>query len=71
MAGKHVMILGTSSSNHLDIKNAIKKLDPTIRVNLLTEDSLIEDVLANEGPTPSIIKECAIMPPWHRKQALI
>lgn len=56
MAGKHVMILGTSSSNHLDIKNAIKKLDPTVRVNLLTEDSLIEDVLANHGPTPTIIK---------------
>ena len=56
MAGKHVMILGTSSSNHLDIKNAIQKLDPTVRVNLLTEDSLIEDVLANHGPTPTIIK---------------
>ena len=54
--GKRVMILGTSSSNHLDIKNAIKALDPTVRVNLLTEDSLIEDVLANEGPTPDIIK---------------
>ena len=56
MAGKHVMILGTSSSNHLDIKNAIHALDPTVRVNLLTEDSLIEDVLSNEGPTPGIIR---------------
>lgn len=56
MAGKHVMILGTSTSNHQDIKNAFKALDPTIRVNLMTEDSLIEDVLANEGPTPTIIK---------------
>ncbi len=56
MAKKHVMILGTSTSNHQDIKNAFKALDPEIRVNLLTEDSLIEDVLANGGPTPSIIK---------------
>ena len=58
--GKHVMILGTSTSNHQDIKDMFKAIDPSIRVNLLTEDSLIQDILANEGPTPSIIKRmCA------------
>ena len=58
--GKHIMILGTSTSNHQDIKDMVKALDPTIRVNLMTEDSLIQDVLANEGPTPAVIKRmCA------------
>ena len=58
--GKHVMIFGTSTSNHQDIKDMFKAIDPSIRVNLLTEDSLIQDILANEGPTPSIIKRmCA------------
>ncbi len=54
--GKHVMIFGTSTSNHQDIKDMFKAIDPSIRVNLLTEDSLIQDILANQGPTPSIIK---------------
>ena len=54
------MIFGTSTSNHQDIKDMFKAIDPSIRVNLLTEDSLIQDILANEGPTPSIIKRmCA------------
>ena len=40
--GKHVMIFGTSTSNHQDIKDMFKAIDPSIRVNLLTEDSLIQ-----------------------------
>ena len=60
MAEKRIMILGTSTSNHQDLKDMIRKLDPSIRVNLLTEDSLIQDVLANGGPTPAIIRRmCA------------
>ena len=70
--GKHIMILGTSTSNHQDIKDMVKALDPTIRVNLMTEDSLIQDVLANEAaPPPRSSSACVPTPLWRRKRARI
>ena len=54
--GKHVCIIGTGFSNFDDLRRLFKEADPTIRVNMLAEDSLIQDILANHGPSPSVIK---------------
>lgn len=56
MPNKQICVIGTSMSNYADIKGLFKQLDPTIRVNYIADDSLIEDLLANQGPTPSVIK---------------
>lgn len=56
MPNRQICVIGTSMSNMSDYKKMIRELDPTIRVNWLGDDSLIEDLLANEGPTPSTIK---------------
>ena len=56
MPNRQICVIATNMSNIPDYKKMIKELDPTIRVNWLGDDSLIEDLLANEGPTPSTIK---------------
>ncbi|MBR2532849.1 MAG: hypothetical protein IKE56_09395 [Lachnospiraceae bacterium] len=56
MPNRQICVIGTSMSNMSDFKTMIKALDPTIRVSYLADDSLIEDLLANEGPTPSTTK---------------
>ena len=56
MPNKQICVIGTSMSNYSDIKTAFKQLDPTIRISYIADDSLIEDLLANQGPTPSVIK---------------
>lgn len=56
MPEKHVVIIGTSMSNQQDFMRIFRELDPSIRVNEIADDSLIQDLLANQGPTPSTIK---------------
>ena len=56
MPNRQICVIGTSMSNMSDFKTMIKALDPTIRVSYLADDSLIEDLLVNEGPTPSTTK---------------
>ncbi len=56
MPNRQICVIGTNMSNISDFKNMIRELDPTIRVNWIGDDSLIEDLLANQGPTPSTIK---------------
>ena len=54
--GKHVVVLGTSFANIADHKALFAQYDPTIRVNLVADDALIQDILANHGPTPNVIQ---------------
>ncbi len=56
MPNKQVCVIGTSMSNYADFQRMFKELDPTIRMNEIADDSLIQDLLANQGPTPSTIK---------------
>ena len=56
MPNKQVCVIGTSMSNQEDFKRFFKELDPSIRFNEIADDSLIQDLLANQGPTPSTIK---------------
>ncbi len=56
MPNRQICVIGTSMSNMSDFKTMFKELDPTIRISYLADDSLIEDLLANQGPTPSTIK---------------
>ncbi len=56
MPNKQICVIGTSMSNYADFKRMFKELDPTIRISYIADDSLIEDLLANQGPTPSTIK---------------
>ena len=56
MPNKQICIIGTSMSNYSDFKKLFEELDPTIRINEIADDSLIQDLLANQGPTPSTIR---------------
>jgi aspartate/glutamate racemase len=60
MAAKRVFVINTSAANIAEIKALFRELDPEIRVNFASDDSLIQDVLANEGPTQAVIRRlCA------------
>nr|WP_122011940.1 aspartate/glutamate racemase family protein [Maliibacterium massiliense] len=51
---KHVCVLMTSFSNKDDIVGFFKQLAPDVRLSFIADDTLIQDVQAAGGPTPSV-----------------
>jgi aspartate/glutamate racemase len=51
---KHVCVIQTSFSNVEDIKHYFNEYDPELKVSFIADDSLINEVNDNGGPTPAV-----------------
>ena len=54
MAAPHVCILQTSFAKREDTVAFLKERVPGVQVEFITDSTLLADVRANGGPTPSL-----------------
>ena len=58
MAAPHVCILQTSFAKREDTIAFLKERVPGVRVEFITDSTLLADVRANGGPTQAVIDRC-------------